>query len=74
MANLEWSKGKKPTWRDVVDSSKLTDRDWVGHLDNMVKPCMGVGYKLVAWNGRVYELVNESCFYDTGWLEDDLDR
>lgn len=66
---MKYAKGKKPTWREVLDTNNFCAGT---HIDEFVQILKSVNYELMLFNGYVWELENDKFVY-TGWSEEDLE-
>lgn len=60
-------KEQKPTWRDVMDC-----KVWFGDAYNMFATARNYGYKYFVWNDRVYKILDDVRYHDTGYLVKDM--
>jgi hypothetical protein len=57
------------TWQDVLD---VKPGKYFGHITVFAKAARLLGYKFIAWEGRVYFLLDEVDIMDTGVAVDQL--
>ena len=65
---MEYKKGKMPTWKDTLDGNKQYMLD----MSKIVQMARDLRYPLLSWNGRIYELTEDS-YCDTGYLSKELE-
>lgn len=62
---------KTITWQDVLDYN-APDAEFYGHVYEFLPVVKKAGYRYYSWNGRVYEVLKDNNFTDTGITVDEL--